>query len=69
LLIDKRLGLYHFDNLVVLSSASMPAVLLESAIIVNRAEEKRVRQGNYNAKVIAAVVKAVEAYCGLHPAK
>ena len=25
LLIDKRLGLYRFDNLVVLSSASMPA--------------------------------------------
>jgi N-acetylmuramoyl-L-alanine amidase len=69
LLIDKRLGLYRFDNLVVLSSASMPAVLLESAIIVNRAEEKRVRQGDYNAKVIAAMVKAVEAYCGLHPAK
>jgi N-acetylmuramoyl-L-alanine amidase len=66
-LLDPRLGLYRFDGLAVLRTAMMPAVLLESAIIVNRAEELRVRSGEYHKKVVAAVVKAVSSYCAGHP--
>jgi len=62
-LLDTRLGVYQFDDLVVLRSASIPAVLLESAIIVNRAEEKRVQSGEYHRHVIAALVRAIEGYC------
>ena len=37
---DQANGVYYFDNLIVLKNASMPAVLLETGVIVNRAEEK-----------------------------
>ncbi len=40
-LLDSELGIYRFDDLIVLKSASMPAVLLENGLIVNRDEEKR----------------------------
>jgi N-acetylmuramoyl-L-alanine amidase len=67
-LLDRRRGLYRFDDLVVLRTAAMPAVLLESAIIVNRAEEQRVRTGEIHAKVAAALTKAVTTFCARHPA-
>ena len=38
-LMDKDLGLYEFDDLIVLKTAAMPAVLLECGVIVNRSEE------------------------------
>jgi N-acetylmuramoyl-L-alanine amidase len=66
LLLDQRLGLYRYDDLVVLKTAPMPAVLLESAIIVNRAEERQIRDGNYHQLVVAALVDAVRDFCRLH---
>jgi N-acetylmuramoyl-L-alanine amidase len=65
LLLDGRLGLYRYDNLVVLRTARMPAVLLESAIIVNRAEEQAIQKGDHSAKVAAAIVKAVSRFCSV----
>jgi N-acetylmuramoyl-L-alanine amidase len=62
-LLDPQIGLYQFDDLVVLRTATMPAVLLESAIIVNRSEEERVRSGDYHRQVVAALVQASNAYC------
>jgi N-acetylmuramoyl-L-alanine amidase len=62
-LLDATRGIYEYDGLAVLRTAGMPAVLLESAVIVNRAEEQRVRSGEYHRHVIAAIVKAVRAYC------
>jgi N-acetylmuramoyl-L-alanine amidase len=62
-LLDSRLGIYRFDGLMVLRTATMPAVLLESAVIVNRAEEQRVKTGEYHAKVVSALVQAVRSYC------
>jgi N-acetylmuramoyl-L-alanine amidase len=64
-LLDKRLGLYRFDDLVVLRSATMPAALLESGIIVNRSEEQAIRSGPYHRHVVAAVVGAVRNFCNL----
>jgi N-acetylmuramoyl-L-alanine amidase len=63
-LLDARLGLYRFDDLVVLKSAVMPAALLESGIIVNRSEEKTLRDGPYHKLVAAAAVEAVAKFCG-----
>jgi N-acetylmuramoyl-L-alanine amidase len=67
-LLDKRIGLYRFDDLVVLRTATMPATLLESAIIVNRSEEQAVRDGSYHKHVVAAVVEAIRSFCGLSAA-
>lgn len=64
-LLDARLGLYRFDGLLVLRKATMPAVLLESAVIVNRTEEQRVRSGEYHAKVVGALVTAISSYCAM----
>ena len=38
-LADTSNGVYYFDDLVVLKTATMPAVLLEAGIIVNREDE------------------------------
>jgi len=38
-LADKKLGIYWFDDLVVLKTARQPAVLVESGVIVNAKEE------------------------------
>jgi N-acetylmuramoyl-L-alanine amidase len=63
-LIDARIGLYQFDDLVVLKTASSPAILLESGIIVNRAEEQQIRDGDYDTRVAAALLGAITQYCG-----
>jgi N-acetylmuramoyl-L-alanine amidase len=61
--LDPWVGLYQFDNLAVLRTATMPAALLESAIILNRAEEQAVAHGDHEQRVTAAVVSAVAAFC------
>ena len=63
-LLDARTGVYRFDQLAVLRTAAMPAVLLEAAIIVNPDDELRVRSGEVGRKVSAAVVGAVREFCG-----
>ena len=40
---DRANGVHYYDNLVVLHSATQPAVLLEAGVIVNRAEELALR--------------------------
>jgi N-acetylmuramoyl-L-alanine amidase len=62
-LLDPYLGIYRFDELAVLRGATMPALLLESAIIVNRDEEREILSGAYHAKVVAALVAAISQYC------
>ena len=62
-LLDARLGLYRFDGLAVLRTATMPAVLLEAAVIVNRDEEAQVRSGLVASRVAAAAVQAVREFC------
>lgn len=40
---DAENGVYYYDELVVLKTASQPAVLFEAGIVVNRAEELNVQ--------------------------
>ena len=61
-LLDKDRGIYRFDNLVVLRQASMPALLLECGIILNRDEELRVSSPAYRQKIADAIIAAVLAY-------
>ena len=61
--LDKKLGIYRFDDLVVLKSARMPAVLVEAGVIVNRNEELLLRSADHQKKLASALVGAVVDFC------
>jgi N-acetylmuramoyl-L-alanine amidase len=56
---DRRNGVHYFDNLVVLHTATQPAVLLEAGVIVNRAEELRMREAPTRRRIAAAAAAGV----------
>lgn len=58
-LIVPRLGVYRFDDLVVLKTAAMPAALLECGVIVNPAEEAELLKPERQQKTVEAVRRAV----------
>ncbi len=58
-LIDPELGVYRFDDLIVLRTANMPAALLECGVIVNPDEEKELKQPERQSKTVQAVRSAV----------
>lgn len=58
-LIDRRLGIHRFDDLVVLKTAPMPAVLVEAGVIVNPEEERRLADPATIAKLANAISKGV----------
>jgi N-acetylmuramoyl-L-alanine amidase len=60
-LVNPDLGIYRFDDLIVLKSAAMPAALLECGVIVNRSEEAELLTEERQQKVVAAVHEAVMA--------
>ena len=64
-LLDRDLGIYQFNELAVLRTATMPALLLESAVIVNRAEEQAIQSGAYHPRVVAALVEMISRFCGM----
>lgn len=62
-LLDPKTGLYRFDDLVVLRSAPMPAVLLEAGLIVNRQEELRLQDPVLMKRMADAIALAIRHYC------
>jgi N-acetylmuramoyl-L-alanine amidase len=71
-LVDADAGVYRYDQLIVLKSTRMPAVLLEAGSIINRDEELQVATPERRGLTSAAVVSAVESYCAVRspsPAK
>ena len=62
-LVDVARGIYRYDDLVVLKYAAIPALLVEAAIIVNRAEERKARDPAFQAKVAEALADAAQAHC------
>lgn len=62
-LLDAKTGLYRFDDLVVLRSAPIPAVLLEAGIIVNRQEELRLQDPVLMGRMADAIASAIQHYC------
>jgi N-acetylmuramoyl-L-alanine amidase len=64
-LVNPDLGIYRFDDLIVLKSAAMPAALLECGIIVNRAEEVELLTEERQQKVVAAIHEAVIAMANI----
>jgi N-acetylmuramoyl-L-alanine amidase len=61
-IIDAACGVYQYDDLVVLKSAAMPAVLLECGVIVNREQEVLLSAPLTQRLIADAVVAAVEQY-------
>lgn len=60
--VDPYRGVYRFDDLIVLKSANIPAILIECGVIVNRAEERKLADMRYRRRMVVAVADAVEAY-------
>jgi N-acetylmuramoyl-L-alanine amidase len=61
-LINKELGLYEYDDLVVLKTAAMPAVLLECGVIVNRSEEVSLQKPEIQQRIVNAASEAILAF-------
>ena len=56
-LIDKKLGIYLFDDLKVLKNANSPAFLFEAGVIVNPNEKKKVRTKVFKDSITEAIMK------------
>ena len=56
---DEANGVHYFDNLAVLKTAPIPALLFEAGVIVNRDEEMRMRDPAVHKLIGAAIVSAV----------
>ena len=63
-LVDAEAGVYRYDQLIVLRSTRMPAVLLEAGLIINRDEELLLGSPEHQSLISAAVTDAVEIFCG-----
>jgi N-acetylmuramoyl-L-alanine amidase len=58
---DEANGVHYYDNLAVARSASMPAVLVEAGVIVNREEEERMADPEVRSRIAAAIAAGVRA--------
>jgi N-acetylmuramoyl-L-alanine amidase len=67
-IIDRDAGVYAFDDLVVLKTAVMPAVLVECGVIVNPEEEKSLQTEEWRATIVAAIVRGIREYFAQAPA-
>lgn len=56
---DETNGVHYFDNLAVLKTAGIPALLFEAGVIVNRDEELRMRDPAVRDRISLSIVKAV----------
>lgn len=66
LLLDAYLGIYRYDDLAVLRTATMPAVLVENGVIVNRNEEILLRNPVYQRMLVLSLAEGLETYCRRH---
>lgn len=60
-LLDSTLGIYRFDDLVVLAKNPLPAVLIEFGVLVDRTDEAYVSDPGNQARFAQAVRRAIEA--------
>ena len=66
-LLNKETGVYSYDQLVVLRSTRMPAVLLEAGSIINRDEELKMDLPERRDIISNAVATAVREFCAPQP--
>jgi len=58
---DETNGVHYFDNLAVLKTATIPALLFEAGVIVNRDEELRMRDSAVRGRIAQSVTAAIGA--------
>lgn len=58
---DEANGVHWYDNLAVARAATMPAVLVEGGVIVNREEERRMRDPELRRRIAQAVAQGANA--------
>jgi N-acetylmuramoyl-L-alanine amidase len=68
-ILNKETGVYSYDDLVVLRSTRMPAVLLEAGSIINRDEELKMVSPERRDSISNAVAAAVKKFCDARSAK
>ena len=68
-LIDAELGVYRYDNLVVLKDTRVPAVLFEAGLIINRKDELVLATAERRALLAKSITNAVTRYCESAQAK
>ena len=56
---DEANGVHYFDNLAVAKSATMPALLFEAGVLVNRAEEAMLARPETQAAMAGAIAQGV----------
>jgi N-acetylmuramoyl-L-alanine amidase len=61
-LIDRIRGIYKYNQLVVLKSTNMPAVLFECGIIKNQYEELQLCNSAYQHKIADTILRAIKKY-------
>ncbi len=66
-LLNKETGVYSYDQLIVLRTTRMPAVLLEAGSIINRDEELKMDSPERRDMISSAVAAAAKEFCD--PAK
>ena len=57
---DEANGVHYYDNLAVSRTATMPALLVEAGVIVNRAEEAKLRDPAVRRAIAQAITEGVE---------
>jgi N-acetylmuramoyl-L-alanine amidase len=63
-LLDRDVGVYDYDRLIVLMYPQMPAVLLEAGSIINRDEELKMASTERQDMTVKAVTTAMTQFCG-----
>ena len=66
---DEANGVHWYDNLAVGHTATMPSVLVEAGVIVNRDEEARMRDPKVQAAIAAAVAEGAARCLGSSTSK
>ena len=57
---DEANGVHYYDNLAVAKTATMPSVLVEAGVIVNRAEERRMADPAVRRSIAEAIAQGVK---------
>jgi len=68
-ILDADTGVFLFDALVVLRQTTAPAVLLESAVITDPADEARANDSAYRDRITGAITAAVIRFCDVGAAR
>jgi N-acetylmuramoyl-L-alanine amidase len=65
-LLNKETGVYSYDQLIVLKTTRVPAVLVEAGSIINRDEELKMASPEHREIVSNAVLAAAKEFCSPH---